>query len=101
MSDEDKIDEAKRLCAAVEEKEVYDRPRLRRRWQSAFTSALLPTATIDAVYVFCRRKRQRRGSYSIVREILAAYLNTGDVADLQLPKEKTSVKKTPQLLKSA
>ena len=88
MSDDDKIDEAKRLCAAVEEKLGIRPPKIAEKMAERLQIGSTTYGNYRRGLCVLSSQRQRRGSYSIVREILAVYLNTGDVADLQLPKDQ-------------
>ena len=88
MSDDDKIDEAKRLCAAVEEKLGIRPPKIAEKMAERLHIGSTTYGNYRRGLCVLSSQRQRRGSYSIVREILAVYLNTGDVADLQLPKDQ-------------
>ena len=88
MSDDDKIDEAKRLCAAVEEKLGIRPPKIAEKMAERLRIGSTTYGNYRRGLCVLSSQRQRRGSYSIVREILAVYLNTGDVADLQLPKDQ-------------
>ena len=89
MSDDDKIDEAKRLCAAVEEKLGIRPPKIAEKMAERLQIGSTTYGNYRRGLCVLSSQRQRRGSYSIVREILAVYLNTGDVADLQLPKNQS------------
>ena len=89
MTDDDKIDEAKRLCAAVEEKLGIRPPKIAEKMAERLQIGSTTYGNYRRGLCVLSSQRQRRGSYSIVREILAVYLNTGDVADLQLPKNQS------------
>jgi len=89
MTDDDKIDEAKRLCAAVEEKLGIRPPKIAEKMAERLHIGSTTYGNYRRGLCVLSSQRQRRGSYSIVREILAVYLNTGDVADLQLPKNQS------------
>jgi hypothetical protein len=85
MSDDEVVEEAKRLCAAVEEKLNMRPPRIAEKMAERMHIGATTYSNYRRGICVLSSQRRRRGSYSSVREILAVYLNTGDVNNLVLP----------------
>ena len=85
MSDDEVVEEAKRLCAAVEEKLNMRPPRIAEKMAERMHIGATTYSNYRRGICVLSSQRRRRGSYSCVREILAVYLNTGDVNNLVLP----------------
>tara|TARA_R110002012_G_C11597700_1_gene606970 strand:+ start:115 stop:885 length:771 start_codon:yes stop_codon:yes gene_type:complete len=85
MSDDEVVEEAKRLCAAVEEKLNMRPPRIAEKMAERMHIGATTYSNYRRGICVLSSQRRRRGSYSCVREILAVYLNTGDVNNLMLP----------------
>ena len=79
MSDDDKIEEAKRLCKAVEEKLGIRPPGIAQKMADRLHIGSTTYGNYRRGLCVLSSHRQRRGSYGIVREVLAAYLNTGEI----------------------
>ena len=83
MSDDDKVEEAKRLCKAVEDKMGVMPPGIRTKVAERMEVAA-------STYGKYRRglevvRGRRRSSYRYVREVFVHYLNTGDIKPAVLP----------------
>jgi len=86
MSDDEVVEEAKRLCAAVEEKLNMRPPKIAKKMAERMHIGATTYSNYRRGICVLSSQRRRRGSYSCVREILAVYLNTGDVNNLVLPR---------------
>ena len=86
MTDDDKVAESKRLCAAVEEKLSMRPPKIAEKMAERIHIGATTYSNYRRGICVLSSQRRRRGSYSCVREILAVYLNTGDVNNLELPR---------------
>ena len=87
MSDEDKIEEAKRLCAAMEEKMEVQPPRVAEKVAERVGISSSSYGNYRRGLAIIRHVNHRTG-YRCVREAIAHYLNTGEIKQPELPNYK-------------